>query len=113
MNRDVSINVENESITKVLDKLFKDTNIKYVIDGSHVVLSAKETVSRRLSLKPRNVKKISGVVTDENGELIIGANVIIKGTTIGTITDVDGAFTLDVAQGDVVEVRYVGDALNL
>lgn len=41
-------------------------------------------------------RTINGVVTDEKGETIIGANVSVKGTTIGTITDIDGKFTLDI-----------------
>ncbi len=50
----------------------------------------------------------SGVITDGNGEPIIGASVIERGTTNGTITDFDGKFTLDVAQGATLQISYVG-----
>jgi TonB-linked SusC/RagA family outer membrane protein len=53
-------------------------------------------------------KKISGIVVDAKGEPIIGANVVEKGTTNGTITNYDGNFTLNVAQGKVLLVTYVG-----
>lgn len=53
-------------------------------------------------------KKLTGLVVDANGETIIGANVLVKGTTNGTITDMDGKFTLDVHKGAVIEVSYIG-----
>lgn len=56
----------------------------------------------------QNAKKFSGVVVDELGEPIIGAAVKVTGTTLGTITDLDGKFALDVPQGKEVEVSYIG-----
>ena len=52
--------------------------------------------------------KITGTVVDQNGEAIIGANVIVKGTTNGTITDFDGNFTLDAKAGQTIEISYIG-----
>ena len=52
--------------------------------------------------------KVQGKVVDEAGVPIIGANVVVKGTTNGTITDLDGNFMLDAAKGDVLSVTYVG-----
>ncbi|MDR1938453.1 MAG: SusC/RagA family TonB-linked outer membrane protein, partial [Tannerellaceae bacterium] len=51
---------------------------------------------------------ITGVVYDSNGEPIIGANVVVKGTAKGTVTDMDGRFSLDVAKGSVLEISYIG-----
>lgn len=53
-------------------------------------------------------KKVTGVITDEHGEPIIGANIMEKGTTNGTITDVDGRFSLEIAQGSGLSVSYIG-----
>ena len=53
-------------------------------------------------------KQVTGVVKDDLGTPVIGANVIEKGTTNGTITDVDGRFTLEVAAGASLEVSYIG-----
>lgn len=53
-------------------------------------------------------KEISGTVTDENGLAVIGANVIEVGTTIGTVTDVDGNFRLRVEENSVIRVSYIG-----
>ncbi len=54
--------------------------------------------------------QVSGVIVDETGEPIIGASILEKGTTNGTITDFDGNFTLDVAEGAILEISYVGYA---
>lgn len=53
-------------------------------------------------------KKIAGIVVDQNGEAVIGANVIQKGTTNGTITDIDGKFTLEVPAKAVLTVSFIG-----
>lgn len=53
-------------------------------------------------------KKISGLVTDESGEPIIGANIVVKGTTIGTMSGVDGDFTLSVPSNAVLSISYIG-----
>ena len=55
-------------------------------------------------------KQVTGVVKDAAGETVIGASVVEKGTTNGTITDFDGNFTLTVAQNAVLEISYVGFA---
>ncbi len=52
--------------------------------------------------------KITGTVVDSTGETVIGANVIIKGTTVGTITDFDGNFTIDARPGQILEISYIG-----
>ena len=54
--------------------------------------------------------QVSGVIVDETGEPIIGASILEKGTTNGTITDYDGNFTLDVAEGAMLDISYVGYA---
>ena len=53
-------------------------------------------------------KIITGVILDKTGETVIGASVLVKGTTNGTITDVDGNFTLNVSPNRKLQVSYVG-----
>ncbi len=52
--------------------------------------------------------QVSGVVVDNTGEPLIGVNVMVKGTTIGTITDFDGNFAIDVAPPATIVVSYMG-----
>lgn len=53
-------------------------------------------------------KRVTGVITDQNGETIIGANIIEVGTTNGTITDIDGNFSLEVSSGASLRITYIG-----
>ena len=63
--------------------------------------------SKALS-EPQQMKKVSGVITDSNGEPIIGVNILVKGTVNGTTTDLDGNYTLDVPSNAVLSISYIG-----
>lgn len=56
----------------------------------------------------QQMKKLVGTVVDVNGEAVIGANVLVKGSTNGTITDMDGKFSLNVPEGAVIEISFIG-----
>jgi len=55
-----------------------------------------------------HAQTVSGTVLDENGDAIIGANILLSGTDVGTITDLDGSFSLDVGGGNEIEISYLG-----
>lgn len=59
-------------------------------------------------LQQAGKKVVKGVIKDESGLTVIGANVMEKGTTNGTITDLDGCFTLEVAEGAELLISYIG-----
>ena len=61
-----------------------------------------------VSMVTQQNKKVSGVVYDTNGDPAIGANVIVKGTTNGTITDMDGKYTLEVPANAILQISYIG-----
>lgn len=101
INRSVSVNMENKSVEAILQDLFAGENIKYRIEGKHIVLY-------RLESAQQNAKKtVTGLVKDASGP-IIGVNIVEKGTSNGTITDFDGKFTLQVAPDAVLVITYVG-----
>lgn len=56
----------------------------------------------------QQVKKITGKVVDSKGEPIIGASVLVKGTGTGTVTDIDGRFTVEAAAGSTLEISFIG-----
>lgn len=56
----------------------------------------------------QQANKVTGIVKDTNGEPIIGANVTVKGQSIGTITDIDGRFVLDAPKNAVLQITYIG-----
>ena len=54
-------------------------------------------------------KKVTGTVTGDDGQPVIGASIVVKGTTVGTVTDLDGKFILEVPEdGKILQISYVG-----
>ncbi len=101
----ISLSKKDCSIKEIMDALSASTGITYTIKDRHIVLASplNETAGTQ-----QNTRKLKGKITDTRGESIIGANVILKGTNTGTITDFDGNFTLDVPQGATLLVSYIG-----
>ena len=104
----ISISLSNKNITQTLDQLFRDTDISYVILHKQIVLSKK---SERQS-QPQNMVTISGKVVYQNGEEVIGANVVQRGTGNGTVTDLNGSFTITVPLHAEMEVTFLSDPLR-
>lgn len=107
LNRKVTIQANNQTVIEVLNKAFSQTDIAFAMEGSNIMLMKKES-KEAIPLIQQKGRTINGVVKDAKGETIIGANVSVKGTTIGTITDIDGKFTLDVPEGSKLQVSYIG-----
>lgn len=106
LNRKVSLNFVNTEVSEVLNAMFGNTAIGYEIkDGKIYLFKAAE---RTTALANQQKKIITGTVVDSNGEAVIGANVLVKGTTNGTITDMDGKFSLEVPEGAMLLVSYIG-----
>ncbi|MGV8095327.1 MAG: TonB-dependent receptor [Mangrovibacterium sp.] len=100
----VSINKANATIKEVLDKIFENTAISYEIIGRQIILKSKAGMQA-----VQQQKTVSGTVNNESGESVPGATVLVKGTTNGTVTDADGAFTLrNVPVDAVLLVSFVG-----
>lgn len=85
-----------------MNSVFAETNV-----GVSLPIKTYTTLIGASS-NQQSVKEISGVITDQNGEPIIGANVVVKGTTIGTITGLDGDFVLEVPEKATLVVSYIG-----
>ena len=107
INRIVSIKVKKESLTNVMSILFKGTNVSFSIVNNHIVLSANNKKEEQQKKVPVTA---SGTITDAQGEPLIGVSVLVKGTSNGTITDMDGNFKIQASKGDVLEISYVGYA---
>lgn len=108
MNRRVSVNVDKTDVLAVLDQLFDGSNIRYKIVDKDVILTTA-SVSVKSPSTLQEDRKVAGTVTDEKGEPIIGANIVLKDSPqIGTITDVDGKFTLSAPEQSVLVVSYIG-----
>lgn len=103
VNRKVDVSFTNQGIKEVLSDLFDKTGVEYEIRGSHIILKSNELQTVQQSLK------ISGKVTDSSGAPLPGVTVIISGTSNGTITSVDGSFSLADVPGDAaLTFSFVG-----
>ena len=107
INRIISIKVSKESLNNVMNQLFKGINTSFSIVDNHIVLSAKNI---KVDQQKKTPIAASGTITDAKGEPLIGVSVLVKGTSNGTITDMDGNFKIQAAKGDVLEVSYIGYA---
>lgn len=103
-NRRVSLNINDNSIEEVLDILLKNQGLAYSIENNVILIYKKAALPSNQQVG----KSISGTVTDDLGEPIIGANIMEKGTTNGVVTDYNGEFTLSVSENAVLIVTYVG-----
>ena len=116
LNHVVNLDAENDEINRVLSELLSSTNLTYEISNNQIALIPKgntgqlnlRSFSKTALPEVQQSRGIKGVVKDSYGETIIGASVIVKGTTTGTVTDMDGNFSLDVPVGTTLEVSYVG-----
>ncbi len=106
LDRKTSVNAVNKTTADVLSSIFEGTDIVYAIEGENIMLMRKEESASHTALQEE--KKITGTVVDASGMPIIGANVMVKGTTNGTITDFDGKFVLNVPDEAVLQISYIG-----
>ena len=99
----VTLHARQEPLSTVLDRLVEGTKLGWELSGNHIMLTP-----RKVDDQPRVV---TGRVTDKAGVPVIGATVIVKGTTVGASTGADGSYTLHVpapASGAVLLASYLG-----
>lgn len=106
INRKVSVKAEKETVKDILSAVLKEQNLDIRINGNHIVIVPKSMFPANSPLQEK--KTITGTVTDELGEPIIGANVVEKGTLNGVVTDLDGKFSLFVSDNATIEISYIG-----
>lgn len=101
-DRTVSINASQ--LKDAVAQILKGQNVSYEIQGKNIVIKkgSQQTASSEKK------KKVTGTVKDANGEPIIGATVVEKGTTNGTVTDFDGNYALELSESGTLAVSYIG-----
>lgn len=104
VNEKVNVNVKNGSVEDILYQMFNQTNYSYEIVNKQILLTKKNL---KEAVMQQN-RKISGTVVDPKGEPIPGANVLVKGTTLGVITDIEGNFSIEVPANAILQISYIG-----
>ena len=103
-NPNIVVSVTDRPLQEVLNLVLEKQGLSYKISNKTIVIVKAPAKASGKQAE----KTITGVVLDETGIPVIGANVVVKGTTNGTITDIDGNFTLNTASGESLLISYIG-----
>jgi TonB-linked SusC/RagA family outer membrane protein len=106
----VTVKSTTGKVKDILEQALKDTNLEYIFDNDYIILRAlpeNKTVQTVQESKQSGIE-IRGIVIDANKEPVIGASVMVKKTNNGTITDLNGNFTLRANPSDILVVSYIG-----
>ncbi len=109
LDQKININASDANIQTVLNEIQRQTSIHYVIkENNQIVLSAGVKSDKIQQVGDSRI--IKGTILDATGMPVIGANIMVKGTTNGTITDMDGKFSLEVDKDATLVISYIGFA---
>ncbi len=100
----VNINVDNKKISDILDLLFKGQDVEFQVMDRQIIISPRD-INSAINSKQG---KITGKVTEKSGASLPGVTVFIKGTTQGTVTDIDGVYTISANPDDILVFSFVG-----
>lgn len=105
--RTINIHKKSGKIISYLEDAFEGTDVAYEFENKYILLLKKNSENTDL-INRQESKKITGTIRDTKGEPIIGANVVVKGTTNGTITDINGNFSFDIPENAILQITYIG-----
>ncbi|MCY1721562.1 TonB-dependent receptor [Prolixibacteraceae bacterium Z1-6] len=106
-NQKVDVEVDNVGVENVLEQALEETNLTYKISDRQIAITKK--MGSVLINIDQQKKTINGLVNDSNGEPLPGVTIVVKGTTIGTVTNFDGNFTLEIpADAEILSFSFVG-----
>ncbi|MEA5139618.1 TonB-dependent receptor [Arcicella rigui] len=111
LNKDVSIEVNREALHSVLPKLLFPNQIRYEVVEEQIILKkSKEQTNAFPSEKEVVVEdeKVSGKISSEKGEALVGVSILVKGTARGTVTDAEGKFSIVAKEGEVLVFSFIG-----
>lgn len=92
----------------ILKTVLTPMSLTYEVRNRQILIKNLIENIQSMSAESQSRKSVTGTILDERGEPVIGANIIEKGTTNGTVTDIDGDFTLSVKNGAVLQISYIG-----
>lgn len=102
----ITVTLRNEPLENVLKRELSNRGLTYTVQGNKIIVVSDK--HRGGSDGDNGLQKITGSVKDRNGEPIIGASVIVKGTRTGTVTDANGKFTINAEANSILQISYMG-----
>ncbi len=108
-SKKITVDVKDQTIDKVLDQVLSGTDLKYKIVDRYIVISNDMERDGNMFLQQDKKFAVKGIVKTQSGEPIPGVTVAVKGTTIGTISDANGGYSLNVPGGNsILSFSFVG-----
>ena len=110
LGKRVNVNISDKSIEDIIKEVFSSNGFSYVIKGRQVIVKNEKSTGLMSSpVTAQDAIVVRGTVTDHTGMPLVGVNVVVKGATIGTVTDIDGHFDLpNVPKGATLLFSYIG-----
>jgi iron complex outermembrane receptor protein len=115
LNQKVSVYANNEALSSVLTRILKPLKMNYTEVSNQIILQKDGIATTGMNgdffstLNQNTIAEIiKGRVVDEKGESLPGVTILVKGTTKGTTTDIDGTYSISAEIGDVLQFSYVG-----
>lgn len=102
---EVTVTSSNRPLREILTQVLEKQGLSYKVSNKTIAIVKAEA---KATVPQQQAKTITGVVLDEAGIPVIGANIVVKGTTNGTITDFDGNFSIEAAPGQLLAISYIG-----
>jgi TonB-linked SusC/RagA family outer membrane protein len=108
VNRKVDVSIEGQDINEILTQVFQDSDVDFIVLDRQIVLSTAEYLSSAKTALQQG-RTVSGLVSGQDGEPLIGVSISVKGTTVGTVTDLEGNYSLsDVPDDATLIFSYIG-----
>lgn len=131
LSKKVSVDAENKTVAEVLSQMFEGSDIVYAVEGNNILLLKKNEKDTEITpvntgrrtpqtsvssggikapetIPQSNTRRITGIIMDSSGETVIGANIKVKGKNEGSVSDINGNFSLNVEPGAILVVSFVG-----
>ena len=109
VDRKIDIKVKEKNVTEVLDKIFANTDVTYSIKDRQILLINSQMLSESGGSVGQQKKTLTGKVTDSSGASLPGVSVVVKGTSSGVVTDIDGKYSLgNIPENATLQFSFVG-----
>lgn len=110
LSKKINVDISNKSVEEIIKEVFSSNGFSYVIKGRQVIVKKEKAAQfMQAPIIAQDGILVRGTVKDHTGMPLVGVNIVVKGTTIGTVTDIDGNFDLqDVPKGTILQVSYIG-----
>lgn len=108
LDRTRKVNVSATNLNDAVKQILDGQNVTYEISGKNIIIAKQARRINGNATQQGKKHKVTGVIKDANGEPIIGASIMEQGSSNGTITDLDGHFTLETTDDAVLAITYIG-----